>query len=99
MHNVMRRFRTERHGDLFAFEFRQQHDGHFDIFCFEHPTTPLDTSVSRCHIYPTGEVCVRAGREPLTLDRAIAIATVWAEGYSHYCRTGRFPRGTKKVHV
>lgn len=96
---VRKRFRQTPHGDTYTLEFRPQPDGHFDIFAIESPRNPRDSSVSICHLYPSGEVCVASGREPRTLDRALAIAFVWMDGYSTYIRTGQFPMGAKKVNV
>lgn len=96
---VRKRFRQTPHGDMYTLEFRRQSDGHWDIHAIESPHNPQDTSVSICHLYSSGEVCVMAGKEPRTLDRALAIAFFWMDGYSAYIRTGKFPTAAKKVNV
>ncbi len=96
---VRKRYRQTPHGDMYTLEFRQQSDGHFDIYAIESPPNPQNTSVSICHLCASGKVCVAAGKEPRTLDRALAIAFIWIDGYSAYIRTGVFPMGAKKVNV
>jgi len=96
---VRKRYRQTPHGDLYTLEFRPQTDGHWDIYALESPHNPYDTSVVKCHLYERGEVCVAAGKEPRTLDRAVAIAFIWMDGYSVYVPEGRFPTGAKRVNV
>ena len=69
------------------------------IYADEHPPDPWGKGVGHNHLYASGEVCVAAGKEPGTLDRAIAIGQVWAHGWVEYCRTGEFPKGPKRVNV
>lgn len=100
MSNVItQRYRQKPYGDLYTIEFRRQSDGHYDIYATEHPANPYDSAVTKCHLYSSGRVCVAAGKEPRTLDRAKAIAFTWMDGYSVYCRTGVFPTGAKRVNV
>ena len=96
---VRKRFRQTPSGDQYTLEFRPQPDGHWDIHAIESPFNPQSQAVSVCHLYDSGEVCVAAGKEPRTLDRALAIAFFWMDGYSVYIRTGKFPTGAKKVNV
>lgn len=96
---ITQRYRQKPYGDTYTIEYRRQSDGHYDIFATEHPQNPFDESVVKCHLYSSGEVCVAAGKEPRTLDRAKAIAFTWMDGYSAYCRTGNFPTGSKRVNV
>ena len=96
---VRKRFRQTPSGDHYTLEFRPQSDGHFDIYALESPSNPQSQAVTACHLYVSGEVCVAAGKEPRTLDRALAIAFVWMDGYSVFVRTGKFPTGVKKVNV
>ena len=99
MSTIAKRYRETRSKDLYTIEFRLQPGGHYDIHCTEHPTNRYDPSVSNCHLYSSGKVCVAGGKEPRTLDRAMAIAFIWMEGYSQYCRSGVFPTGAKRVNV
>lgn len=93
------RYRETVHGDLYTIEYRKQSKGTYKIFCSDHPYNSQSTSVHKCHLYSSGEVCITAGREPRTLDRAKAIATLWMHGYSQYIRTGTFPAGKSRVNV
>jgi hypothetical protein len=85
--------------DRYRIEFRPQADGTIKLFALSHPADPWAKPVSENHLYSSGEVCVTVGREPRSLDRARAIAMVWAKGFSIYCRTGQFPTGSQKVNV
>ena len=49
MNVVTRRFRAVPYGDSYACEFRQQPDGHFDIYCTEHAPCHDDANPTRCH--------------------------------------------------
>lgn len=90
MDTIKRSFRTATYWDFFTFEFRRQAAGHFDIYCIEHPEPAPGAEFGTGHIAPDGKVDVPPRVQPRTLDRALVIATVWAERYSHYCRTGVF---------
>ncbi len=74
-------------------------DPSYKIICTRHPHNPRSTSVHDCHLYSSGEVCVAAGKEPKTLDKAKAIGMAWAEGFSTYIQTGSFPNGAKRINV
>lgn len=91
-------FRETNTGDQYQLEFEWE-DGHYVIYCHTHPDNPYSDSVADCHLYSDGRVCVAAGREPRTVDKAVAIASVWATGYSQYVRTGRFGRTGGRVSV
>ncbi|WP_339734832.1 hypothetical protein [uncultured Gimesia sp.] len=71
----------------------------YKITCTRHPHNPRSNSVNDCHLYSSGEVCVAAGKEPKSLDKAKAIGMAFCEGYSQYVRTGKFPNGRKRVNV
>lgn len=46
-----------------------------------------------CHLFPSGLICfgVEAGGGMPTLEAAYAKSVLWANGFSVYQRTGRFP--------
>ena len=94
-----KRYRETTTGDRYTIEYRKQSNGTYKIFCSEHPYNRHDTSVHQCHLYSSDEVCVAPGKEPRTLDRAKAIATIWIQGYSQYIRTGKFPATGGRVNV
>jgi hypothetical protein len=95
---VQKRYRVNGK-DNYTIRYERQSNGTFRIMCTEHPYNAHSTSVTKCHLFSNGEVCVTGGKEPRTLDRAVAIAQVWMEGYSRYVRTGKFPTGRKRVNV
>ncbi len=69
------------------------------LYALRRPRPRFVGTVAQSHLFPSGEICVAAGQEPRTLERAKAIAVVWMEGYSAYCRTGQFPGGVRRVNV
>ena len=72
------------------FSFRFAPDGsHVAICCSRYP--PLngrDASVSKTHIFDSGELCFVSGKEPRTQARAEELAAMWAEYYLQYRITG-----------
>lgn len=85
--------------DNYTLTYKKGWDGKYTIHCSRHPRNPQSTHVNDCHLYADGRVCVARGKEPRTLDKAKAIGMAFAEGYSSYVRTGRFPNGRKRVNV
>lgn len=97
-HLVTKRFRNANYGDSYTIDFVQ--DGEIiRLYCLEHPHNPRSTNVSECHLYSSNEICVAKGKEPRTLDRAVAISQLFVNGYSQYVRTGSFPNKACKVNV
>ena len=85
--------------DRYVIDFQVQSDRTIKMHCTEHPYDPYGKSVLYNHLYPDGHICVAAGHEPRTMDRAVAIAAAWMEGYSVYIRTGAFPTEAKAYNV
>jgi hypothetical protein len=87
--------------DDYLIEYRRGSwwSGTWTIHCLRHPHNPYSTSVNDCHLYASGQVCVAAGKEPSSLDRAKAIAQFWMHGYSAYVRSGVFNNGSGRVNV
>ncbi len=85
--------------DRYTIEFRPQRGGTFKLFALSHPADPYPKGADENHLSSSGEICVSAGSEPRTIDKAQAIAMVWCEGWSTYIRTGKFPTGGKRVNV
>ena len=85
--------------DRYVIDYRPQSDGTIKMFALDHPYNPQSDPVNVHHLYSSGEICVAAGHEPRTLDRATAIAATWMQGFSRYVRTGTFPSGTKRFNV
>lgn len=83
----------------FQLEFRRESDDTYSIWCLERPENRYGGTVRDHHLYDSGQVCVSAGREPDTLDRAIAIAHVFMNSFSHWCKTGRPGRTGGRVNV
>lgn len=97
--SVTKRYRETTTGDHYTIRYESQSDGMWKIYADAHPANSFDSSVSKCHLYSSSEICVFAGKEPRTMDRAQAIAFVWMEGYSQYVRSGSFPTGKKRVRI
>ncbi len=83
----------------FTIDFRLQSNGTYKLFALEHPDNPYGGSVQDHHLYSSGEICITAGFEAKTLDRARAMAMLWCEGWSQYIQTGSFPTGRRQVNV
>lgn len=85
--------------DAYVIDYLEQSGGTWQLFCHSHPHNPRSTSVTDCHLYPSGEICVASGHEPRSLNAAIKIGVYWAHGYSHYIRTGVFRNTGGKINV
>lgn len=85
--------------DRYVIDYLPQSNGTWKLYCFQHPHNSRNSAVTICHLYSSGEICVAAGNEPRSLERAMAIGMFWANGYSNYIRTGTFPNGQTKVNV
>jgi hypothetical protein len=73
---------------------------YYTMFVMERPPSPYpDWHPNTYHILDGDQICVTAGREPRTLDRAKAIAYVWMRGYSQFVATGQFPNPAHRVNV
>jgi hypothetical protein len=85
--------------DRYAIDFQKQANGTIKLVAVEHPPDPHGLPVTEHHLYSSGAICITAGHEPKTDDRARAIAVHWMHGWSEYVRTGRFPKGPRRVMV
>jgi len=97
---VYKNFRIrDKHG--FRIEIRDQGNGTYKLYCLQHPSIPAGYSrnVNDCHLYNNKEICITAGKEPRTFDKAVAIAQFFCHGFSTYVDTGRFPNKSAKVNV
>ena len=73
----------------FVFDFIVQGD-HININCTEHPSfNGQDSSVSKTHIYSSGDICFVRGKEPRSQWEAEMRAKQWAEYFSEYRKTGK----------
>jgi hypothetical protein len=95
---ITKRYRVDD-DDLYEIEYRRESDGTYSIWCRKHPHNPVGGGVSDHHLYSSGQVCVSAGREPRTLDRAVAIAHVFMKSFSHWVRHGTPGRTGGRVSV
>lgn len=90
MANVRKKYVVDG-SDEYTIEF-EPCGSYFLINAVEYPWCPYDTAELYTHVNPhSGRICVASGREPTSLDKAIAIAKVWMHGYTTYCKTGKFP--------
>jgi hypothetical protein len=83
--------------DRYQMDIYRDSSGRYDIYCPVHPPNTRGGDSATTHLYESGKVCIAAGAEARTFDRAVAQAAAFCEGYSHYQRTGAFPNGAKKV--
>lgn len=74
----------------YDFKFEFVHCGsHYDVICHVHP--PLngrDSSVHNTHLFSNNRICFVGGQEPKTLQKAMHLASMWAEYFLEYRRTG-----------
>lgn len=91
-------FRVDGRHD-FVIDLKTQPDGTIKIYAPIAPPDPHGKGVTSHHRYPDGEVCVAKGKEPCTVDKALAIAKYWAEGYAGYLTSGTFRDTGGTVHV
>ncbi len=85
--------------DHYTIEYVSQSDGTISLHAIEHPADPYYGGVLENHLYSDGRICVQAGHEPRTMDRARAIAVQFMEGFSSYVRTGTFPNKGRRIRV
>src|SRR5690242_462545 len=91
--------RQAGYADAFTIAYRTRGNGTIRIDALERPADPVRNN-DEAHVDLNGTlVCVTPGKEPRTLERAEAIAHAWMLGFSEYVRTGKFPRGTRRVDV
>jgi hypothetical protein len=83
----------------FVIDLKPQSDGTIKIVAPIAPADPYGKGAAVHHLYDSGEICVAAGKEPRTFDKAEAIAKYWAERYSAYVDTGTFADTGAKVRV
>lgn len=96
--SITKRYRIDGRDD-YTIEYRPQSNGTYKIFATTCPADPYGKGPHTHHRYASGEICVAAGREPRTLDRSKAIASLWMKRYSQYLRTGSFDNSGSKVNV
>jgi hypothetical protein len=93
MRTVTKEYENDEYGDLYEIEYRGD-EGWFsstwEIWALAAPENSFDDDVAKCHLYPSGQVCVTPGKEPGDLESAEAVAHYWMERYSEYVRTGVF---------
>jgi hypothetical protein len=94
--------RQATYADAYTIWYRREDDGTYTLWAHNWPNDPFH-NVDESHLggsTPAGaEVCIAPGKEPRSLERAEAIAHTWMLGYSEYVRTGKFPKGTRRVSV
>lgn len=92
-------YREGQTGDLYVLRYDPGRTS-WRIFAELHPENPFDEAVTKCHLFPSGELCVDRSRfNPNTLEKAKAVAYFWMEAYSQYVRTGVFPATGGVVNV
>jgi hypothetical protein len=91
--------RQESYTHVYLIEIRREADGTYWVWCLEHPEDPWGRGAEHHHLYDTGKLCVREGREIRSQEVAEAFAHWWMQRFSEYCETGTFPmtRGSIRV--
>jgi hypothetical protein len=84
--------------DNYSIEIRDA-GGYFTLHAITYPPNRRGGGVTTHHLYESGKICVNAGKEPHTIDKAKAIAMFWCDGWSKYQRTGVFPNSASRVNV
>lgn len=87
--------------DRYTIQYVVQSDRTIKLFAITRPTDPHGGGVTQNHVYTDGSICVAAGKEPRTMDRAEAIAHMWMTNYSAYIRDpkGQFANNACRVDV
>ena len=75
MSSVTKRYRIDG-ADEYTIEYRWL-ASFYKIFAVSCPSDPHGNGPGTHHRYDSGEICVAAGKEPRTLDNAIAVASLW----------------------
>src|SRR5262249_29009440 len=99
-------FQDRSNGDTYRIRFVFHADwlglsprsGRYRLYVEKRPQCQMELGQA-AHLLAGEEICVAAGREPRTLERAKAIAMVWLHGFGIYRRTGRFPNDGARVNV
>ncbi|MCA9028275.1 MAG: hypothetical protein KDA86_23895 [Planctomycetaceae bacterium] len=77
--------------DNYVIDAVPQADGTYVVYPRLHPPDKHGRGGAHHHLMAGGHICVSAGREPRSAEQAVKIGRCWAEGWSEYNRTGRFP--------
>ena len=87
--------------DRYSIQYVVQSNRTIKLFPLLYPADPHGGGPSRNHVLSDGSICVSAGNEPRTMDRAEATAHHWMTGYSAYIRDpkGRFRNTATRVDV
>lgn len=87
--------------DRYSIQFVTQSNRTIKMFVLQRPTDPHGGGVLQNHVYSDGSICVAAGNEPRSLERAQAVVRMWMTGYSAYIRDpqGRFANDACRVDV
>jgi hypothetical protein len=86
-------------GHDFVIDLVPQSNGTIKVFAPIAPPDPHGKGVGTHHRYSSGEICIVAGKEPRTFDKAEAFARYWAQRYAAYLTTGTFADTGAKVRV
>lgn len=87
--------------DRYEIQFVVQSNRTIKLFALQRPADPHGGGVLQNHVYSDDSICVAAGNEPRTMERAEAVAHMWMTGYSAYIRDpqGRFANNGCRVDV
>lgn len=77
--------------DNYVIDAVPEANGTYSIYARLHPPDNHGRGANHHHLFSSGRICVAAGGKPRTASEAVKIGRCWAEGWSEYRRTGRFP--------
>ena len=107
--NFTASFHDHDYGDRYTIQFRwiadskflfwASEEGHYEMIVTEMPDSEHPITLADAHLHPGNRICVTAGHEPRTRDRAKAVALFWMRGYSIYRRYGKFPNSGGRINV
>ena len=88
-HSVKDTYLAKDGVNYFGFKFVNR-GSIIDIFCTKHPSfNGQDSDPHKTHLYRSGKLCFKAGKEPKSQSRAKELAAQWAEYFLEYRRTGK----------
>ena len=77
--------------DDYVIDCVPQANGTYEIYARLHPPDRHGKGMHHHHLMSGGHICVAAGKKPKSAAAAVQIGRCWAEGFSQYRRTGKYP--------
>lgn len=84
---ITKSFVETTYGDAYTFRFEDT-GAYWVIFILKHPPNPIGGGAHKTHILAGNQLCIVTGREPKTLQAAVACSCEFIVYFSRYIRTG-----------